>query len=181
MIQPTHYIEPLDAWRRALDVVIASAPVGHETLVAQQLQDALRSYQQQGPIQRVTMGERKACNQLTYLAVGQLILCAPKPAIDVQGFPRNAKVIGEQRFHDGGYVHTPVARPARPASAGQLLQQQMERRASSLTTENCPVALVHHCASQPAQPAAATPAPMPGSAPLPVTTDLHSSDTSPVN
>lgn len=71
-------IEPLDAWRRALDVVIASAPTGYQADVIQQLQDATRSYQQLGPITRITAGELKTCNQLHYLAVGQLLLNQPR-------------------------------------------------------------------------------------------------------
>ncbi|WP_339844346.1 hypothetical protein [uncultured Halopseudomonas sp.] len=186
MKQAAPRIDPLDAWRRVLDVVIASAPVGYGPQVIQQLQDALRSYQQQGPIQRVTVGERKTCNQLTYLAVGQLILCAPRPRIDSHGFPSNAKVIGHQRFDDGGYVHTPAAAPDRPTSAQQLLQRERERLATSQQIAIYPDGpdlpdLNVHRPSQLARPTAAKPVPAPGSGPLPVTTVPRSSHSPLIN
>lgn len=191
MKQANPVIEPLDAWRRALDVVIASAPTSGAAQVIRELQDALRSYQQHGPIQRVTQGELKTCNQLTYLAVSQLMLCAPKPAVDALGFTRESRVIGfEQRFDDGGYVHTPTGERARLASALQRLQPDQAPLATPQPTAIHPVEpqlchlndqLVPHKPSQPEQPAAATPAPRPVSAPQPVITVPRSSDSPLVN
>jgi hypothetical protein len=64
--------EPVDAYSRLLDVVIASSPVSQaDTLNA--LRDAITRYQLNGPIQRVTTGERQLLNQLQILAVGELL------------------------------------------------------------------------------------------------------------
>lgn len=64
--------EPIDAYSRLLDVVIASSPVSQaDTLNA--LRDAITRYQLNGPIQRVTTGERQLLNQLQILAVGELL------------------------------------------------------------------------------------------------------------
>lgn len=186
MNQPKPLIEPLDAWRRTLDVVIASAPTGYGAQVIRELQDALRYYQQHGPIQRVTQGELKTCNQLTYLAAGQLMLCAPKPAVDALGFTRESRVIGfEQRFDDGGYVHTPTGERARLASALQRLQPDQAPLATSQPTAIHPVEprlghlddqLVARAPSQPARPAATKPVPRPVSAPQPASIVPHPSD-----
>ena len=68
--------EPVDAYSRLLDVVIASSPVSQaDTLNA--LRDAITRYQLNGPIQRVTTGEQQLLsqlvNQLQILAVGELL------------------------------------------------------------------------------------------------------------
>lgn len=64
--------EPIDAYSRLLDVVIASSPVSQaDTLNA--LHDAITRYQLNGPMQRITTGERQLLNQLQILAVGELL------------------------------------------------------------------------------------------------------------
>ena len=129
-------IQPLDAFSRLLDVVIASSP-GNQAETLNALRDAATRYQHNGAIQRITTGERQLANQLPILAAGELL--APR---DAYGFTLDAPVIGHAA--DGSHGQRPTGKPDAPSSAGLNGQTLPAASARQAATPPASPAPVHH-------------------------------------
>ncbi len=104
--QPATYPTPnklLDGFRRALDVLIATAP-GTSAEIQHELQDALRSFSQQGPIKAVNKQESRLAGHLMILGFSQLSKTpqAMKADYDSLGFDIRAKAIGIEATRSDG-------------------------------------------------------------------------------
>lgn len=89
----------VDGFRRALDVLIATAP-GTAAEIQHEVQDALRAYSQQGPIQSVNKQESRLAGHLMMLGFSQ-VNKAPQPKKpasnhDSLGFKSDAAVLGNK-------------------------------------------------------------------------------------
>jgi|TARA_Y100001001_G_scaffold105075_1_gene102769 hypothetical protein len=118
--------EPIDAYSRLLDVVIASSPVSQaDTLNA--LRDAITRYQHNGAIQRITTGERQLLNQLQILAVGELLTAGPiaqgDEARNAYGFTHRDRSFGKAPAP----AETPALRPADQPDTSSAAERGAQR------------------------------------------------------
>ena len=149
--------EPIDAYSRLLDVVIASSPVSQaDTLNA--LHDAIARYQHNGAIQRITTGERQLVNQLQILAVGELLTAGPDAQDDgarnAYGFTHRDQSFGKAPAP----AETPAPRPAAQPDNSSAAEREAQRvdQASEHSEEQT--------ASSQAQAAAGSQSALPGTA-----------------
>lgn len=87
----------LDGFRRALDVLIATAP-GTPAEIQHELQDALRAFSQQGAIQAINKQESRLAGHLMILGFGQVSRWPArlaKPDCDHLGFNPATQALGD--------------------------------------------------------------------------------------
>ena len=129
-------IEPLDAYSRLLDVVIAGSP-GNQAETLQALHDAVPRYQHNGAVQRVTHTERNLLNHLQMIAGCELL--APS---DEYGFTLDAPAIDHAA--DGSHGQRPTDKPDAPSPAEPHGQSRPEANAHQAATSPASPAPVHH-------------------------------------
>lgn len=142
---------PLDAWRAALNALIAVAP-GTSVDIAWHLTDARERTLICRDFSAATQGEAKLIDRLMLISAGKLLGDKLTPARNHLGLNVEALAIGD--FAE----RRSTARPANPASDVQL--DQFSHQANAVDQEHVSTTCAQpHQPSQPQQPGATTPAP----------------------
>lgn len=142
---------PLDAWRAALNALIAVAP-GTSVDIAWHLNDARERTLICRDFSAASQGEAKLIDRLMLISAGKLLGATLAPARNHLGLNVEARVIGDFAAH-----HSTV-QPANPASDAQRDQSPHQANAAGQEHVSATCAQPHQ-PSQPPQPGATTPAP----------------------
>lgn len=168
----------MDAWRAALDALIACAP-GDGPAIAAHLQEA----KQQALIcvdrTRASDGTAKLVNRLMLIGAGRLVGNRLQAQADRNelGFTRHAPLLGIDFAARGSRVQQSAAQPALASSAGH--EAHTEHLANQQKASSAQAEPGQHPAAPAVQPGKASTAQAPESAPQPAVTEPRPSGDSP--